>query len=79
VDIEKEVKTIIAEELGVKPEEIKLESSLIDDLGADSLEAMEVLMQLEEELGVKIADEDIEKMTTVGDIVKYVKEKKGLK
>ncbi len=73
--IEDKVKDIIAEQLGVKKEEIKSESSFIDDLGADSLDTVEVVMALEEEFGVEIPDEDAEKITTVGEASKYIEEK----
>jgi acyl carrier protein len=72
---EDRVKTIIAEQLGVKKDEIKPESSFIDDLGADSLDTVEVVMALEEEFGIEIPDEDAEKITTVGDATKYIDEK----
>lgn len=72
---EEKIKDIIAEQLGVKKEEIKPESSFIDDLGADSLDTVEVVMALEEEFGIEIPDEDAEKITTVGDAVKYINDK----
>jgi len=72
---EEKIKSIIAEQLGVKKEEIKPESSFIDDLGADSLDTVELVMALEEEFGIEIPDEDAEKMTTVGDAIKYIEEK----
>ncbi len=73
------VKAIIAEQLGVKPEEVVPEASFIDDLGADSLDTVELIMALEEEFGVEIPDEDAEKMTTVGDAIKYVESKTAAK
>jgi acyl carrier protein len=73
------VKSIIAEQLGVKPEEVTPTSSFIDDLGADSLDTVELVMALEEEFGIEIPDEDAEKITTVGDAVKYIEEKTGNK
>jgi acyl carrier protein len=69
------IKQIIAEQLGVKLEEIKPESSFVDDLGADSLDTVELVMALEEEFGIEIPDEDAEKMTTVADAIKYIEEK----
>ena len=72
---EEKIKSIIAEQLGVKKEEIKPESSFIDDLGADSLDTVELVMALEEEFGIEIPDENAEKMTTVGDAIKYIEEK----
>ena len=75
MNVEEKVKNIIAEQLGVKKEEIKPESSFTDDLGADSLDTVEVVMALEEEFGVEIPDEDAEKITTVGQSVKYIEDK----
>ena len=72
---EDRIKAIIAEQLGVKPEEVTPQASFIDDLGADSLDTVELIMALEEEFNVEIPDEDAEKMSTVGDAVKYVEEK----
>ncbi len=69
------VKSIIAEQLGVKAEEVTPEASFIDDLGADSLDTVELVMAFEEEFGIEIPDEDAEKITTVGDAVKYIEEK----
>ena len=77
--IEEKVKAIIAEQLGVKPEEVTPQASFIDDLGADSLDTVELVMALEEEFGIEIPDEDAEKMTTVGDALKYVQEKSASK
>jgi len=79
MSVEEKVKDIISEQLGVKKEEIKPESSFIDDLGADSLDTVEVVMALEEEFGIEIPDEDAEKITTVGDSVKYIEEKTSKK
>ncbi len=69
------VKSIIAEQLGVKIEEVKPEASFIDDLGADSLDTVELIMALEEEFNVEIPDEDAEKMTKVCDAISYVEGK----
>jgi acyl carrier protein len=73
--VTEKVKSIIAEQLGVKIEEVTEKASFIDDLGADSLDTVELVMALEEEFGVEIPDEDAEKMTTVGDAIKYIEEK----
>lgn len=73
--MEDKVKSIIAEQLGVKPEEVTPEASFIDDLGADSLDTVELIMALEEEFNIEIPDEDAEKMAKVGDVLKYVTEK----
>ncbi len=76
---EEKIKSIIAEQLGVKAEEVTPQASFIDDLGADSLDTVELIMALEEEFGVEIPDEDAEKMTTVGDAIKYIDEKTAAK
>ncbi|MDD5255538.1 MAG: acyl carrier protein [Candidatus Omnitrophica bacterium] len=73
--VQEKVKSIIAEQLGVKPEEVVPEASFIDDLGADSLDTVELVMALEEEFGIEIPDEDAEKITTVGDAIKYIETK----
>ena len=73
--VESKIKTIIAEQLGVKPEEVTPNASFVDDLGADSLDTAELIMALEEEFNVEIPDEDAEKMKTVGDAIKYIEEK----
>ena len=70
-----EVKAIIAEQLGVKIEEVTDSASFVDDLGADSLDTVELVMALEEKFSVEIPDEDAEKMTTVGEAVKYLEGK----
>jgi len=69
------IKSIIAEQLGVKPEEVTEGAKFIDDLGADSLDTVELVMALEEEFGIEIPDEDAEKMTTVGEAIKYIDQK----
>ena len=73
--VESKIRTIIAEQLGVKPEEVTPNASFVDDLGADSLDTVELIMALEEEFNVEIPDEDAEKMKTVGDAIKYIEEK----
>ena len=77
--VSEKVKSIIAEQLGVKSEEVTPQASFIDDLGADSLDTVELIMALEEEFNVEIPDEDAEKMTTVGDAIKYIEEKAAAK
>lgn len=72
---EDKIKSIIAEQLGVKQEDITPESSFIDDLGADSLDTVELVMALEDEFGIEIPDEEAEKMTTVGMAIKYIEDK----
>lgn len=71
-NIEQRVKKIVAEQLGVKEEEIKNESSFVDDLGADSLDTVELVMALEEEFETEIPDEDAEKIVTVQLAIDYV-------
>ena len=71
------VKQIIAEQLGVKKEEVTDNAKFVDDLGADSLDTVELVMALEEEFGVEIPDEDAEKLATVGDALRYIDEKSG--
>ena len=73
--VEDKVKSIIVEQLGVKPEEITPTASFIDDLGADSLDTVELVMALEEEFSIEIPDEDAEKLTTVGMAIKYIEQK----
>ena len=67
------VKKIIVEQLGVEEDEIAMESSFIDDLGADSLDIVELIMALEEEFDLEIPHSEAEKISTVGDIVDYIK------
>ncbi len=71
---EDRVKEIIVEQLGVSADQVKPEARFIDDLGADSLDTVELIMALEEEFNVEIPDEDAEKMATVGDAMSYLKE-----
>ncbi|ENZ01759.1 acyl carrier protein [Clostridium thermobutyricum] len=68
------IQEIIAEKLSVSAEEVTLESSFIDDLNADSLDIVELIMALEDELEMEIPDEDVEGFKTVGDVVNYVKD-----
>jgi acyl carrier protein len=70
--IESKVKSIIADQLGVGDEEIKPESSFIEDLGADSLDIVELVMAMEEEFEVEIPDEEAENIKTVGDAISYI-------
>jgi len=76
MDVASKVKQIIAEQLGVDEPEIKMESSFIDDLGADSLDTVELVMAFEEEFGIEIPDEEAEKITSVQDAVSYIEENK---
>lgn len=63
----------VADQLSIDPEDVTMESSFIDDLGADSLDIVELLMALEEEFDIEIPDEEAEKLVTVGDVVDYIK------
>ena len=71
-DIEQRVKKIVSEQLGTDAANVKNESSFIDDLGADSLDTVELVMALEEEFDLEIADEDAEKISTVNEAVEYI-------
>ncbi|MBL7115571.1 MAG: acyl carrier protein [Kiritimatiellae bacterium] len=73
--LEDKVKEIIVEQLGVSADQVTIEASFIEDLGADSLDTVELVMAFEEEFGAEIPDEDAEKLTTVGSIVDYLKSK----
>ena len=73
--LEERVKEIIVEQLGVNAEQVTPEASFIDDLGADSLDSVELIMAFEEEFGAEIPDEDAEKLTSVGKVIEYLKEK----
>ena len=68
------VKNVIIEQLGVAENNITMEASFIDDLGADSLDIVELIMALEEEFDIEIPDSDAEKVVTVGDVVEYIKD-----
>lgn len=73
--VQDKITEIIVEQLGVKAEEVVPEASFVDDLGADSLDTVELVMALEEEFGIEIPDEDAEKIQTVGDAIKYIQQK----
>ena len=73
-EIFERVKAIIVEQLGVSETSVNMESSFIDDLGADSLDIVELIMALEEEFDIEIPDADAEKVVTVGDVVDYIKD-----
>ncbi|MEI6211277.1 MAG: acyl carrier protein [bacterium] len=73
--LEERVKEIIVEQLGVNAEQVTPEASFIDDLGADSLDTVELIMAFEEEFGAEIPDEEAEKLTTVGKVTDYLKGK----
>jgi acyl carrier protein len=75
--IEEKVKDIIVEQLGVNPEQVTPQAKFIEDLGADSLDTVELVMAFEEEFNVEVPDEEAEKLQTVGDVVKYIEDKGG--
>ena len=72
--VEDRVKEIIVEQLGVNQEQVKPEAKFIEDLGADSLDTVELVMALEEEFGIEVPDDQAEKLQSVGDVLKYVEE-----
>jgi acyl carrier protein len=76
-EIVERIKNIIVEQLGVSLEEVTPEASFIEDLGADSLDIVELIMALEEEYDMEIPDEDAEKIQTVNDVINYVQSKQG--
>jgi acyl carrier protein len=76
-DIVEKVKEIIVNELGVEAEKVTPEASFVEDLGADSLDTVELVMAFEEEFGIEIPDEDAEKLQTVGDAIAYIEERQG--
>ncbi len=73
MSVEEKVKEIIIEQLGVDPEEVTNDASFINDLGADSLDTVELVMALEEEFDIEIPDEEAEKLQTVGQAIDYIK------
>ena len=75
--VEDQVRSIIAEQLGIKADEIKDDASFVDDLGADSLDTVELVMAIEEEFETEIPDEEAEKITTVQNAIDYVNQAKG--
>ncbi len=76
-EIAEKVSTIVCDQLDVEMEKVKPEASFINDLGADSLDIVELVMELEEEFDMSIPDEDAEKIRTVGEAIEYIKKNKG--
>lgn len=74
---EEQVKEIIINELGVEPDKVTEDASFVEDLGADSLDTVELVMAFEEEFGIEIPDEDAEELQTVGDAIRYMNEQTG--
>ena len=72
--VEQQVKAIVAEQLGVKQEQVTNDASFVDDLGADSLDTVELVMEFEEEFDITIPDEEAEKIQTVGQAIQYIEE-----
>jgi len=72
--IDQRVKDIVVEQLGVKPEQVTPQAKFIEDLGADSLDTVELVMALEEEFGIEVPDEQAEKLQSVGDVIKYIED-----
>ena len=72
--IEERVRDLVVEQLGVSEDQVNPQASFIDDLGADSLDTVELVMAFEEEFGIDIPDEDAEKMSSVGDAIKYLED-----
>lgn len=72
--IDQRVKEIVVEQLGVKADQVTPQAKFIEDLGADSLDTVELVMALEEEFGIEVPDEQAEKLQSVGDVIKYVEE-----
>jgi len=77
MDLFEKVREVVSEQLGIEYDEITAESLFLDDLGADSLDIVELIMALEERFGIAIPDEDAEKIQTVADAVEYIKKKEG--
>jgi len=75
--VAEKVKEIIVEQLGVDPEEVTMEASFVNDLGADSLDTVELVMALEEEFNIEIPDEEAEKLDTVGKAIEYINKHKA--
>lgn len=75
MNVEEKVKNIIVEQLGVEPEQVKPEAQFVNDLGADSLDTVELIMALEEEFNIDIPDEQAEKIKTVGEAIDHIKAK----
>ena len=74
MDLESRMTDLIVEQLGVSKEEVQPRASFLDDLGADSLDIVELVMSMEEEFDVEIPDEDVEKLRTIGDAIEYLRE-----
>lgn len=76
-EIKDKIVSIIVDKLGVEPSEVTIEASFTNDLGADSLDTVELIMEFEKEFNIAIPDDQAEKIATVGDAIRYIEEKKG--
>ena len=74
-ELEKKVRELVASQLGISSDQVTLDANLVSDLGADSLDVVELVMAMEDELGVEIPDEDAQKLTTLNAVIAYLKEK----
>jgi acyl carrier protein len=74
-NIEQKVRDIIVEQLGVNADQVTTEAKFIEDLGADSLDTVELVMAFEEEFGIEVPDEEAEKLLTVGDVIRYIEDR----
>jgi acyl carrier protein len=77
IDVEKKVKETVIQQLNITEDQYNIEASFIEDLGADSLDIVELLMALEDEFGIEIPDEDLIKIVTIKDVIEYIKAKIG--
>lgn len=77
MSVEEKIKEIIVDQLGVNADDVKPEAKFVDDLGADSLDLTELIMAMEEEFGIEIADEDAQKIVSVADAIAFVEKQKG--
>lgn len=77
IDVEKKIKETVMQQLNITEDQYNIEASFIEDLGADSLDIVELLMALEDEFGIEIPDEDLIKIVTIKDVIEYIKAKMG--
>ncbi|MCX5851999.1 MAG: acyl carrier protein [Deltaproteobacteria bacterium] len=77
IDVEKKIKETVMQQLNITEDQYNIEASFVEDLGADSLDIVELLMALEDEFGIEIPDEDLIKIVTIKDVIEYIKAKMG--